>query len=207
MRLSILTIFCFLAIQAFAQPDTGNRSLIISPVAPSTPSGGSIQPKAPSIFDEKITDDSPLTTDKPFSMSPTDKFVDPNRDYTDRMNKKSGEVQLKVFRKDQYLGDIRTKAEKVTIRYRDSQEVDGDVISVYVNGSLVKAQVSLMGEYTGFELGLVPGFNKIEFEAVSEGYSQPNTAQYMIMEGKNVLVSSSWNLAAGFKGSYIIVRE
>ena len=85
--------------------------------------------------------------------------------------------------------------------------MDGDIITVYVNGEVVRSQVMLTGEYECFELALTPVFNKIEFEAVSEGYSMPNTAAFIIMAGETKLVSGTWTLATGFKGSYLIVRE
>jgi hypothetical protein len=55
---------------------------------------------------------------------------------------------------------------------------------------------------------LEKGFNKIDFEALNQGSSGPNTAQFQIFDDKGVLISSSqWNLGTGFKATIVLVKE
>lgn len=112
------------------------------------------------------------------------------------------------YGKDQYLGDIKTKAKKATIMYRDHQYVDGDMIRVWVNGEIEISRVRLEGSFKGFDLELQDGFNKIDFEALNQGASGPNTAQVNIYdEIGNLLASYEWNLLTGNKATTIIVKQ
>ncbi len=112
------------------------------------------------------------------------------------------------YGKDQYLGDFKTKGNKATIMYRDHEYVDGDRIRVYVNGDIVIANTMLEGSFRGFDLPLQSGFNKIDFEALNQGSSGPNTAQLQIYDDAgNLLASYEWNLLTGNKATAIVVKE
>ena len=87
-------------------------------------------------------------------------------------------------------------------------EIDGDEIRVLVNDKEVVSRVFLEGSFKVLELGLEKGFNKIDFEALNQGYSGPNTAEFQVYDDKGQLVSANqWNLATGFKATIIIVKE
>ncbi|MCB0467878.1 MAG: hypothetical protein KDC64_06670, partial [Aequorivita sp.] len=112
------------------------------------------------------------------------------------------------FGKDQYLGDFKTTAKTATIMYRDHEFVDGDMIRVYVNGDVVIPHARLEGSFRGFDLPLQSGFNKIDFEALNQGSSGPNTAQLNIYdEIGNLLASYEWNLLTGNKATAILVKQ
>ncbi len=112
------------------------------------------------------------------------------------------------YGKDQYLGDFKTKAKKATFMYRDHQFVDGDMIRVYVNGEIVIPRARLEGSFGGFDVALQDGFNKIDFEALNQGSSGPNTAQLNIYdEIGNLLASYEWNLLTGNKATAILVKQ
>jgi hypothetical protein len=112
------------------------------------------------------------------------------------------------YGKDQYLGDFKTTAKKATIMYRDHEFVDGDMIRVYVNGEIVIPQARLEGSFRGFDLPLQDGFNKIDFQALNQGSSGPNTAQLNIYdEIGNLLASYEWNLLTGNKATAIVVKQ
>lgn len=112
------------------------------------------------------------------------------------------------YGKDQYLGDFKTTAKKATIMYRDHEYVDGDMIRVWVNGEIEIPQVRLEGSFRGFNLSLQDGFNKIDFEALNQGSSGPNTAQVNVYdEIGNLLASYEWNLLTGNKATTIIVKQ
>jgi hypothetical protein len=86
--------------------------------------------------------------------------------------------------------------------------VDGDKIRVYLNDKIIQYEVLLEGSFKGFEITLVEGFNKIEFEALNEGMSSPNTAEFQVYDDKGKLISASqWNLGTGFKATIILVKE
>lgn len=112
------------------------------------------------------------------------------------------------YGKDQYLGDFKTTAKTATIMYRDHEFVDGDMIRVYVNGDILIPQARLEGSFRGFNLPLQSGFNKIDFEALNQGTSGPNTAQLNIYdEIGNLLASYEWNLFTGNKATAIVVKQ
>ena len=109
---------------------------------------------------------------------------------------------------DQYFGDFRSNAKTVNISYRDHGYVDGDLIQVLVNDDVVQARVFLNGGFSGFKLDLQKGFNKIDFLALNQGESGPNTAEFRVIDDKGNLVSANrWNLATGVKATIIVVKE
>ncbi len=111
------------------------------------------------------------------------------------------------FGKDMYLGDVKTNSKFVTVQYRDHQYVDGDRVRIFVNNEIHIANVMLDGSYRGFNLTLQDGFNKIDFQALNQGSSGPNTAQLMIMDDTgNILATYEWNLLTGNKATAIVVK-
>lgn len=109
---------------------------------------------------------------------------------------------------DQYLGDFKTKAKFVGIVARDHEYVDGDRIKIYVNGQVAEYNLLLDGSFKGINLDLVKGFNRIEFEALNQGSSGPNTAQVVVTDDKGVVIHNNrWNLSTGSRASLIIVKE
>ena len=206
--LLLLSVFCFSVI-AQAQGEFLNSGNMIPPKG-----SGFTTPKAipPSIF---------TPTTKPATSSSTsileknnlqfanpNQFVNPGDKYRDKLVLKEGGMDSKMFRKNQYLGDVKSKAEFVRISCRDFGEVDGDEIRIWVNDKMMVERIFLTEEYRGIQLGLEKGFNKIDFEALNQGSSGPNTAQFQIYDDHGVLVSSNqWNLGTGFKATIIIVKE
>lgn len=111
------------------------------------------------------------------------------------------------YGKDMYLGDIKTNSKYVTIQFRDHEYVDGDRIRVFVNGEMEISNVMLDGTFRGFNLTLKDGFNKVDFQALNQGTSGPNTAQLQILdEVGNILASYEWNLLTGNKATAIVVK-
>ena len=52
------------------------------------------------------------------------------------------------------------------------------------------------------------GFNRIEFEALNQGSSGPNTAQVLVTDDTGVVIHNNrWNLSTGSRASLIIVKE
>jgi hypothetical protein len=88
--------------------------------------------------------------------------------------------------------------------YRDASYVDGDEIRVYLNDKIIESFVTLEGTFRSFEIVLDKGFNKIDFEALNQGNSCPNTAEFRVYDDKGSLISASqWNLGTGFKATMV----
>lgn len=148
------------------------------------------------------------TAENNFSMTPTNKFVNPGYKVLDRLNKKADNEDQIVYRRNQNLGDFRTKSLTAKVTYRDYGEVDGDQIRVLLNEKAIATGIYLDSNFKGFEITLVDGFNKIDFEALTQGRLGPNTAEFQVYDDKGNLISASqWNLGTGFKATIIITKE
>lgn len=109
---------------------------------------------------------------------------------------------------DQYLGDFKTSSGFVNVQYRDHQYVDGDLIRVFVNDDIVQSGIYLSGSFRGFNLPLESGFNRIDFLALNQGTSGPNTAELHVYDDSGKLVSAyEWNLLTGDRATVVIVKE
>ncbi|MGY0392511.1 hypothetical protein ACW5R3_08165 [Bizionia sp. KMM 8389] len=161
-----------------------------------------------------IPNNSTLNTEKEkFSMF-GEEFGNPGELYEERFNRHEEnfnniyEEKVVGAKTDQYLGDFKTKESRVRVLYRDYGSVDGDVIRVFVDKDIMKANAVLTGDYRGFVLELKEGFNVIDFQALTQGDVAPNTAQVVIMdENDEIIASSGWGLANGVKATLIVVKE
>ncbi len=212
-----LVVFTIISGSAFAQLELPNNNSVRFDSPNSnidSPTGFEIPAvKAPTLSNTK-NPNTPNNSDigkekeKPIDMQNGDGLIDytgtnkaPKYFTTDKEAKAE-------YGKDQYLGDLKTKAKQATIMYRDHEFVDGDMIRVWVNGEVEIPRVRLEGSFRGFNLKLQDGFNKIDFEALNQGTSGPNTAQVNIYdEIGNLLASYEWNLLTGNKATTIIVKQ
>lgn len=129
-----------------------------------------------------------------------------------------GEIYAKEWKKDkeikksysepQYLGDFRSNSNYVKIVCRDHEYADGDKVMVYHNDKIVQYEITLGYNYTGFDIILEKGFNKIDFQALNQGTSGPNTAEFKVYDDTGKLISANqWNLTTGVKATLIVVKE
>ncbi|NER13644.1 hypothetical protein GWK08_09360 [Leptobacterium flavescens] len=170
-------------------PDAKKKSPLLLPSASKT--------KAPSILDKK----------NEINMARQSNLVNPSTIYEKKFNEKNPINKDRYFG-DQYLGDFKSNAKSAKFLFRDHQAVDGDRIRVFVNGIISQPNIYLQGHYKGFDLLLEPGFNKVEFEALNQGASGPNTAELKVIDDKgNVISSKIWNLSTGSKATIIVVKE
>ena len=73
---------------------------------------------------------------------------------------------------------------------------------------IIQENVLLEGDYKVFEFTLKNGFNKIDIEAINQGSSGPNTAEFQVFDDKGTSLSANqWNLSTGFKATIVIVKE
>jgi len=65
----------------------------------------------------------------------------------------------------------------------------------------------LDSSFSGFKLPLISGFNKIDFTALNQGSTGPNTAELRVFDDKNQMISSNqWNLSTGGTATFIVVK-
>ena len=207
---SIVYILLFLlSLSAFSQIDSNKKTFSIPAVETVAPV--EIKPVVP----EKKPIEKPTIAvpKKEFSMFPEEEFGDPGELYIDDLNKsldhlKLSEKELEMKNGsavDVFLGDYTTPANFVNIVYRDFGAVDGDLIQVRVNDDVIQARVFLTNGFNGFKLDLIPGKNKIDFLALNQGQSGPNTAEYRIVDDSDILISNKqWSLATGVKATIVI---
>lgn len=128
--------------------------------------------------------------------------------YTEKFNKKNdGEIQER-FKSDTFLGEFRSGTKIIKIACRDHEYPDGDLVRVFLNDVPVVNSILLDVDYREVYIELKPGFNKIEFQALNQGESGPNTAQFVVFDDKgNLITANKWNLTTGVKAKIIVVKE
>ncbi|WP_310381556.1 hypothetical protein [Flavobacterium sp.] len=165
----------------------------------------------PNVFDNSKTKPNnsfQMGVKNDFSLAPKNKFINPGDAIVQKLNKKPESEDGFVYRKNQNLGNFKTKSTTAKILYRDFGEVDGDFIQVYLNDSIIIPEIIMDSEFQSFEVTLEKGFNKIDFKALNQGSSGPNTAEFQVYDEKGILISANqWNLATGFKATIILTKE
>ena len=139
-----------------------------------------------------------------------ERFINSNELYLSRLNRKESESNKNInkFKVDQFLGEIRNDGEYVNIILRDHEYPDGDLIKVEVNENVVMPAILLTEKAKGFKLDLKSGFNVVDFVALNQGSSGPNTAEIIVYDDQGKLVGTNrWNLATGVKATYIIYKQ
>jgi hypothetical protein len=220
-RILFLIITIGMSLSGYAQNEFSTKFKAIPPINKSpkikkvTPPKADIPPiktpnvfKNPQLLNPKPSPLAPISPTNNFSMTPKNNFINPGDVYKNKLNKKEDNPEGVVYRKNQNLGDFKTGSFTAKVRYRDAAYVDGDEIRVYLNDKVIQYQVNLDNDFKGFEIVLEKGFNKIDFEALNQGSSGPNTAEFQVYDDKGGLISASqWNLGTGFKATIILVKE
>lgn len=218
----LMCMMCFI-LSVNAQIDNKKRSLAIPAIeakkdtadtSPLTPS----KPIENKVFGMNKPNVSPILElpKREFSMFPQEEFGNPGELYVKRIDKNIEDLKLSPeeveqrngSKTDQFLGDFKSKSKFVNVVYRDHGYTDGDLIQVLVNDDIIYPRVYLTGGYKGFKLDLQVGFNKIDFLALNQGDSGPNTAEFQVIDDEGKIVShNQWNLATGVKATIIVVKE
>lgn len=157
-------------------------------------------PKAdlPKIISQKVIKKQDVSLDVPKIN-----FINP-----DKITKKPEKLDVINYKRNQNLGSFKTGSLTAKVRYRDAAYVDGDKIRVYLNDKVIDYEVVLDGDFKGFEIKLEKGINKIDFEALNEGFAPPNTAEFQVYDDKGSIISASqWNLGTDFKGTLILMKD
>jgi len=200
----IIILFPF---DTFSQSEKREKIVIIS----KEKSPLLLNPKKNKSLNFKLNDLTPNKENGPnINMMDQEKFINPSDYYTSRMNKKRGEKN-KIpdhYKNDMYLGDFKTGEQNINVVFRDHEYPDGDRIQIRVNDKIVMGNILLEEQFKGVNIELEKGFNRIDFIALNQGESGPNTAELKVYTHSGKLVGSNrWNLATGVKATYIVVKE
>ena len=106
------------------------------------------------------------------------------------------DTTTKIFKTTQNLGTIQSNTEYVRIEYRDFGLVDGDRVRVFLNEKEIDANVHLNGLFYTLHIKLAKkGYNRIDIQAINEGYVGPNTAEFIAYDDQgNIIAHKAWNL-------------
>ena len=189
--------------------------LLVSPPEKKSPSLLAPSPQkqflSEDFFNPKIEFKDPKNdlNNPPVNFGKGEQFLDPGKRYLNRLNRRpEKEKNPNQFKVDQYLGDFRNNGKFVQIAVRDHESPDGDLIKIMLNDKEVVSRILLQERFKSISIDLVPGFNKIDFVALNQGESGPNTAEVRVFDDQGKLVGANrWNLATGVKATYIIVKE
>lgn len=206
------------SISASAQIDRKNKPLKLQLVTPienqkeNSSTGPSIEYK--SIFDK---DDNPL---KRFSLTKKNEtsksileknsdFKNPGDEIKKKLNRQQDDVEIDPkFKQNQFLGEFKTDTKYIKIVCRDHQYPDGDRVRVLVNDKIMINSILLQSVATEYYLNLSEGFNKIDFLALNQGESGPNTAAFTVYDENGVLITTNeWNLLTGVKATIIVFKQ
>ena len=164
--------------------------------------------KIPSNFKEEINTNM-KESDRVVKMLPDKELKQAGHDL--ELDTKVGERNKSNSKKhfgDMYLGDVKTSSKFIGVVCRDHEYVDGDRVKIFANGMVVEANILLTGSFKGINLNLEKGFNRLDFQALNQGSSGPNTAQVDVYDDKGQLIySNKWLLSTGSKASLIVVQE
>lgn len=220
MKKIIIAILLTIGFSAYAQYDTGTRGGISIPRNPKNnttvkPSTTTVSPDSPfSAKPQKKNDfyTPPAFTlgekKADFSMYQKNDFANRTQEFKERTTVKPRGEAMPEFKGNQDFGEIRTKSGHVDILAADFGAEDGDIVRVLVNGEVVIPAFTLLNSYKPLRIRLMDGFNNIEFEAMNQGTSGPNTAMFMIYDdNEKLLMREEWGLCTGFKGRVMIVKE
>jgi len=158
-------------------------------------------------LEPKVTTELGVEEEEKLDITKQDGFLDNKSNKAPKYFTKDKEIKDE-YNSDQFLGDVKTKGDFVNVLFRDHQFVDGDRIRVYVNGDIVQSNIILSGSFRGFDLALESGFNRIEFEALNQGSSGPNTAELHVYDDNGMIISAKeWNLTTGRRATIVVVKE
>ena len=204
MKKPIIFIFFLLSIFSYSQVENQNRKIDIAP-----PKTKTVLPNVTLLNPNAFTIKKEVKKDLPKGMmnQNNEYFLNPGDAYVKKLNKEK-EKNPNNYLGDAYLGDIATVSDAANIVCRDFEYVDGDRVRIMVNDEVVVQNLTLDSSFRGINLKLGEGFNKIDFIALNQGDSGPNTAELRIYDDNKKLISSNqWNLATGAKATLIIVKK
>mgnify|MGYP000014676060 FL=1 len=118
------------------------------------------------------------------------------------------DVSVKKFQTSLELGKLETSSKSIRIICRDHSYVDGDRVKLYVNEEVIRRSITLRGGYYSIDVNLKEGFNRIDIEALNQGSSGPNTAEFKVLDENGiVLADKEWNILTGYIATLVVMRN
>lgn len=199
-------LFIFIYFNSFSQIENSNRKVELLPPMSSALKNLNTTPNNPNYF--SILKKSETQKEKGKSVFESETFLDPADIYMKNIKREKQKQNSGNYSKGDYLGDVITGAEYVNVICRDFEYVDGDRVRILVNDSIIINNLMLESAFSGFKLPLATGFNKIDFTALNQGSSGPNTAELRVYDDNNTMISSNqWNLSTGATATFIVVKQ
>lgn len=229
LKIYLLTLFisCF-SVNLFSQTDFGKTAT--KPIKMDN-NAGVLKSKMPIKATFENTKTAPpfqnidLRIDEKLNTSAIDKNLEQNKSNSKNLNFlmetlpedkdiigkkywKGQDVTHKKLQSNFSLGTAKSTTKTVKIECRDFGLVDGDRIQIYLNNTVVSTNIGLKGNYFVVYLNLEEGFNRIDFQALNQGYSGPNTAEMIVYDAMgNIISSKEWNLATGETATLGIIKK
>jgi len=208
----------FMPFAVIAQVDRTNKPIKIELVAPlpneteNSTFGPSIEYKSILDKEDNLLKRYSITKKNETSKSILDQtsdFKNPGDEYKDKLNRKKSDKDIdESFKKNQFLGEFKSNAKYIKIVCRDHEYPDGDRVRILINDKVVVSDILLESAAKEYYLDLAVGFNKIEFLALNQGTSGPNTAAFRVYDDKGIMITSNeWNLITGVKATIVVVKE
>ena len=118
------------------------------------------------------------------------------------------DVSEKKIQTSLELGKLETTSKSIRIICRDHSYVDGDRVKLYVNEEVIRRSITLRGGYYSVDVSLREGFNRIDIEALNQGSSGPNTAEFKVLDENGiVLADKEWNILTGYIATLVVMRN
>lgn len=118
------------------------------------------------------------------------------------------DVSMNKIKTEVELGKIETTTKRIRIECRDHSYVDGDRVRLIVNEQIVRSNIVLKAGYYILDINLKEGFNRIDIEALNQGLSGPNTAEFNVYDGNgNLLASKDWNILTGYVATLVVIKN
>jgi hypothetical protein len=132
--------------------------------------------------------------------------VDPTWEVKQKFSENLKDVSK--YGKDYFLGNIKTKSKYIRIVCRDHEYEDGDRIKLLLNKVVLHPNIILRNSGYVMDIELDEGINSIQFYALNEGTSSPNTAELKVYdENGKIIGSGQWLLTTGYKANLMVLRQ
>lgn len=214
-KLILFFSFCF-SMTLFSQIDGSKKSIQIKDIDTSLTSKTNLSVKISPILGITSANDKPYLYNKPLTdyfkktsgvdITAKSTLIQPTWDIKQKFSEDQSNVSK--FSRDHYLGDLKTRSKYIRIKCRDHEYVDGDRIKLFLNKAVIHPNLTLTGSFYTIDIEIGEGLNTIEFEALNEGLSRPNTAELKVYDENNILLSSNrWLITTGYKARLIVFKQ
>ena len=140
-------------------------------------------------------------------MVQKNEFKNPGEELKRKLNNQDKEIKPE-YRSNQFLGEFRVMTKYVKVVCRDHEYPDGDRVRLLVNDKTLVYEILLEAAPKEYYIDISEGFNKLDFVALNQGSSGPNTAAFSVFDDAGSLITSNeWNLTTGIKASIVVIKE